>query len=118
MARECGSTDKVFRPSYNEKTFIFSSITTHEVSKALKLIKSSSSCGHDGISNKLLKMLLPVISEPLAQIFNECIELNYFPEQLKIARIIPLYKEGNRKLVNNYRPISLLPSEGNKLIGL
>lgn len=110
LARECGSTDKVFRPSYNEKTFIFSSITTHEVSKALKLIKSSSSCGHDGISNKLLKMLLPVISEPLAQIFNECIELNYFPEQLKIARIIPLYKEGNRKLVNNYRPISLLPS--------
>jgi hypothetical protein len=32
-----------------------------------------------------------------------------FPDELKLARVAPIYKSGDPKLINNYRPISVLP---------
>ena len=34
----------------------------------------------------------------------------FFPDELKIARVIPLFKPGNRNLMSNYRPLSILPT--------
>ena len=41
--------------------------------------------------------------------FNLCLKTAVFPDKLKIAIVIPIYKSGNKELFNNYRPISLLP---------
>ena len=41
-------------------------------------------------------------------IFNHYISLGRYPEAMKIAKVIPLFKKGNRSLSSNYRPISLL----------
>ena len=41
----------------------------------------------------------------MKQVFNTGI----FPDKLKLARVIPLHKKGNPSLLNNSRPISLLP---------
>jgi retron-type reverse transcriptase len=40
-------------------------------------------------------------------IFNTSLETGIFPEQLKIAKIIPIHKKGNTRNINNYRPIAL-----------
>ena len=46
---------------------------------------------------------------PLTILFNQSISLGVFPDCFKNAAIIPLYKKGPRDLVENYRPISILP---------
>ena len=71
-------------------------------------MKNKQSAGHDDISNFILKGVISSIADPLAHIFNESISRGVFPEQLKIAKVIPLFKKGDKLDPSNYRPISLL----------
>ena len=66
--------------------------------------------GKDGISNIVLKAIIPVILKPLTLIINQMLNTGIFPDNLKIAKIVPFYKKGDDGLFTNYRPISLLPS--------
>ena len=50
-----------------------------------------------------------VLAPILAQVFSLVFELGYFPQIFKTAKVIPVFKCGNKELLNNYRPISLLP---------
>ena len=65
--------------------------------------------GKDGISNIVLKAIIPVILKPLTLIINQMLNTGIFPDNLKIA-LAPFYKKGDDGLFTNYRPISLLPS--------
>ena len=47
--------------------------------------------------------------DPLILHINQSIAEGVFPAELKIARVIPLYKRENNQLIHNYRPISVLP---------
>lgn len=56
-------------------------------------------------------MLLAVrneISKPLCLLFNKSLHERVFPDQWKIAYVIPLFKSGDKSLPSNYRPVSLL----------
>ena len=66
------------------------------------------SSGHDNISNFLLKTIGPLIMSPLTQIFNESLNMRIFPDVMKLADIVPLYKSKEKFLETNYRPFSLL----------
>ena len=55
-------------------------------------------------------MLFPIIEKYLVKAFNNCIETQKFPDFLKIAKVVPIYKKGDRDSPENYRPISLLCS--------
>ena len=57
---------------------------------------------------KLLKMISRPISLPLCLIINESFTTGIFPDNLKLAKVITLYKKGSRDNPTNYRPISLL----------
>ena len=76
---------------------------------AIGKIKTAKSFGHDNISSYFLKLALPFISRSLTHLFNISIETSMFPDSWKIARVTPIFKEGERCKKSNYRPISVLP---------
>ena len=67
-----------------------------------------SSPGWDNINAKVLKSTYNAISEPLVHIVNLSLNQGLFPNELKLARVIPLCKNDNAVLVTNYRPVSVL----------
>ena len=69
----------------------------------------SMSNGHDGISSELLKLVNDDISSCITLIINQSLTTGIFPDKLKIAKVTPVYKKCDKKLINNYRPISVLP---------
>lgn len=83
-------------------------IQPEEVYEILVNLDTTKATGPDGISNRLLKEAAVSISEPLSHLFNYSLSIGYFPEQWKIANVIPIFKKDNPMICNNYRPISLL----------
>ena len=74
----------------------------------IKSFESKASLDIDGVSLKLIKFIAYEISCPLSQIFNLSLEKGIFPENLKSSRTVPIFKCGDPKLCDNYRPISLV----------
>ena len=88
----------------------FSQISEEAVMEVLNNLKQKLSCGHDGISSRLLKASKTVVCKPLTLIINQTLTSGIFPDTLKIAKIILLFKKGDKTLLENYRPISILPA--------
>ena len=59
------------------------------------------------MSNHILKQILDYILDPLEYIFNLSLSLGIFPNLFKHTLVVPLFKQGNKKLCSNYHPISL-----------
>jgi len=60
------------------------------------------------ISTKIIKLAKFVLSPILTRIFNKCINEGFYPNCLKVAEVIPIYKSGEQKICSIYRPISIL----------
>ena len=93
---------------YND-VFILNLVTTEDVIKTIHNLKASDSKDIFDITNNLMKQIVNHVAHPLAICFNKCIAEGIFPDALKIAKVIPVYKSGDRKSPCNYRPISLVP---------
>ena len=76
---------------------------------AMKL-KTKTSFGSEGVSSKLLIQTIDQIVYPITHSINFSLETCTFPNELKRAKVIPIYKSGDPYILNNYRPISLLSS--------
>lgn len=87
----------------------FYRVTYKEIVKIVSKMKNKQSCGYDDIPITLIKSTIDIFAVPLAKFYNNCIASNLFPEQLKIAKVVPVHKKGCNMDPNNYRPISLLP---------
>ena len=51
-----------------------------------------------------------VLTRPLTLLINQCIHTGIYPKQLKLSRVKPLHKRGDKTQFGNYRQIALLPS--------
>ena len=92
----------------NENSLFMNLCTESEVLKLIGQLPRKASGGHDNISNILLKEIGPTILPVLVEIFNESIKNGIFPNTMKLAEVIPLYKGKERYIESHYRPISLL----------
>ena len=57
----------------------------------------------------MLKLGSPPIIKPLSIIFQNCLKSSTFPDDWKKGKLVPVHKKNGKQLVNNYRPVSLLP---------
>ena len=92
----------------NQNSLFLVPTTSIEISNLIGALPNKSSSGFDQINNKLLKTIRVEISKPLEIIFNESLNSGIFPERMKMAEVIPLYKGKSKFEPGNYRPISLL----------
>ena len=61
------------------------------------------------IGIRMLKICGESILKPLELVFKSCIESGKFPIEWKKANVVPVHKKNDKRLKENYRPISLLP---------
>ena len=90
--------------------FTFEPVHLDDVIKIVQNLKTKASCGYDGLSTKILKYISLDVSPVLTVIINQSLFTGIFPDKLKIAKVLPLFKKGKDNIFDNYRPISLLPS--------
>ena len=93
----------------NKAKFRFKTIKVQEIRDAFATVKTAKSFGTDNISSYFLKLALPFIGNSLAVLFNTAIETGQFPDSWKVARVTPIFKDGEKTNKSNYRPISVLP---------
>ena len=95
--------------SRNKESMFLSPIDECEVISVVNGCKSKTSTDCDDIDFRFIKSVITSIVKPVTHIFNLSFQTGTFPEKMKIAKVIPLYKSGSKNDFNNYRPISLLP---------
>ena len=94
----------------NNVNFKFKLIDIENTVNIIDGLKTKSSCGHDRVSVKMLKQIKYEMSSSITLIINQSLTTGIFPERLKIAKVIPIYKKDDVKMFENYRPISILPA--------
>ena len=94
----------------NTTTFSFRHTTAGTVEKILLGLNVKKATGHDRIPPKLVKPAAGPLSHHLANIFNQCVDTSEFPDDAKQAEVVPLYKKDDNLNMENYRPVSILPS--------
>ena len=82
-------------------------VQSSEIRKYLKTIDVNKSTGPDDISPRILKECCSQLETPLTLLFNKSLSEAKVPTLWKRANITPLFKKGDKKQANNYRPISL-----------
>ena len=86
---------------------VFTHIEEIEVATLINSLNNSSP-GYDGIPSTLVKRTMHLYLKTLTLIINQAFYDGVFPRELKIAKVIPIYKSGSTMELNNYRPISVL----------
>ena len=109
VLEKCDPRDFVtYCPPTNSASMLCTPTDPFEIHRVLVSFKSNKSPGADGISPKILKEISIDISSPLAHIFNLSFATGTVPDSLKLAKVIPIFKNGDRTQPGHYRPISLL----------
>lgn len=103
------SYDMLGTMSTNQRSMFLNPVTVEEITLLFNALRLNKSPGADNITAAVIKTCAQMIAPVLAKIINDCFVSAKYPGGLKTARVIPIFKSGSRRAVENYRPISVLP---------
>lgn len=89
--------------------FKFNHINSVTVTKAFKLLNLKKTEDLWGLSVKVISSIIYQIAPHLVSIFNLGVDKGEFPDLMKLSRLVPLFKSGEKEDPSNYRPVSVLP---------
>ncbi len=90
-------------------TFFLGAVDEKEIIETVRKCKDKTSTDWNDIDMKTVKNVIEEIAKPLTHICNLSFQSGTFLNKMKIAKVIPLFKTGDRHHFTNYRPVSLLP---------
>ena len=79
--------------------FTFNEVNEQTVTTIIENLPAKSSCGYDDISSIFLKQITTSIIKPLTIVINQVLNNGIFPDKLKIAKVVPIFKK--RRLPTN-----------------
>ncbi|XP_017466462.1 PREDICTED: RNA-directed DNA polymerase from mobile element jockey-like isoform X1 [Rhagoletis zephyria] len=82
-------------------------LSSEDISNGIIKLRPSTHVDVDGLSATLIKNC-PALVYPLKLIFNKSLSSGTFIDDWKLTTVMPVFKNGNRSDVRNYRPISKL----------
>ena len=91
-----------------ENSAFFAPTSPQEIELFCQNLDPSKGAGHDGLAPSIFRLVSLELSSPISKLLNACLEAGYFPNFLKMARVSPVYKNGDPTQFGNYRPISVL----------
>ena len=92
----------------SQNSAFFAPTSPQEIESLCQNLDPSKGAGHDGLAPNIFHLMSVELSFPLSNFINACLESGHFPDFLKVARITPVYKNGDPTQFGNYRPISVL----------
>ena len=84
-------------------------IENDEIISLIRKLNPNKATGSDGISGHMLLLCDESVILPLQIIFTNIMSTSIYPDMWKLANVTPVFKKGDKQLIKNYRPISLLP---------
>ena len=94
----------------NENKFKFKMLKLMEIYTVSGRLKNGKAIGMHLIPNRVLKAVKDITAPSLIDLFSVSIKAKIFPDDFKIARVTPIFKNGETDNLGNYRPISILGS--------
>ena len=91
----------------NLNSIFLEPVNKEEIKTVIDTLKPKISFGHDDIPTKIVKIASGHILRPLTHIINRSLDNDIIPGQLKMAKVIPIFKAGDPEQLPNYRPVNL-----------
>ena len=90
-------------------------MTSEQVQSYIKALDQSKATGLDGLGPKIFRLALNSLSQIIAILINVSIHTGQFPNEMKCAKVFPIFKGGDKSDPSNYRPISILSTISKKI---
>ena len=87
----------------------FEELKFDEFEEAFKNLKRNKAAGFDDLSSNIIIDAYDTLKNNLFRVFNVSVQQGIFSDSLKIAKVTPIFKSGDKDNVSNYRHISILP---------
>ena len=91
--RHTGKDFSSYLRNSSDATCFFQPTNENEIQKIINKLGSRKSAGHDNIRADLIKCVASEIAKPLSIIFNASLSSGIFPDELKVAKVVPIYKK-------------------------
>lgn len=102
-----GRADSNKKKKQISESFFLAPTCQEEIMKVTRSLNKSYACGPDGLSCRVILKNMAAIAEPLTYVTNLSLETAIFPDELKIAKIVPVFKDGNEEDKTRYRPLAI-----------